>query len=191
MTPLTVVPREGGDTCFDHPNTALSGAPAADPMDEVTRARLRRLIAGWLGEFATLDLHLDLLDARGAWYAEAALGAWTRTHPDSFFGVVRHVVRTQLPGPTPDPDLEGWLALGVPDEPMLAERWRALRILRHGSAARARLHPRTQEPVGSVARVDEIVRSWPDEHFDGFSLAYARLEQVLERRGVVLPPVTR
>lgn len=41
-------------------------APAAGALDELSRARLRRLLASFLGEFATLDAHLDLLDTRGA-----------------------------------------------------------------------------------------------------------------------------
>jgi hypothetical protein len=190
MTRLAAVP-DGRDAADHGCSAALADAPAAGPVDEVTRVRLRRLIAGWLGEFGTLDLHLDLLDARGAWYAEAALGAWTRNQPDSFFGVVRHVVRTQLPGPPPDPDLEGWLAAGVPVDSLLAARWEKLNALRHRSAHRVAAVARVVATEPSVGRMDEIVRSWPEQHFDGFTLAYARLEQVLDRRGIVLPPVER
>lgn len=39
-------------------------------------------MASHLGEFPTLDAHLDLLDARGGWYAERALGAWASRHPE-------------------------------------------------------------------------------------------------------------
>jgi hypothetical protein len=190
MTRLAAVP-DGRAAADSDRASSLTDAPAAGPVDEVTRARLRRLLAGWLGEFGTLDLHLDLLDARSAWYAEAALGAWTKNQPDSFFGVVRHVVRTQFPGPLPDPDLEGWLAAGVPDDSLLSTRWEELNVLRYQPSYRVEARPRAAARAPSVARVDEIVRSWPEEHFDGFTLAYARLEQVLDRRGIVLPPVAR
>ena len=149
------------------------------------------MIVAHLGEFPALDLHLDLLDARGAWYAERALGAWTKSHPDSFFGLVRHVVRTQIPGPVPDPDLEGWLGAGVPEGLVLRDRWTMLNALRYPAVRRIEAVPRDADPATSVIRVDEILTGWPDRLFDGFVLAYAKLEQVLERRSLPLPPIDR
>lgn len=51
--------------------------PAAAPLVEVSRARLRRILVDQFGEFPTLDLHLALLDTRWAWYAELAIGSWS------------------------------------------------------------------------------------------------------------------
>ena len=166
----------------------------------IRRRRLRWMrslvyvCVGWwwrIWEFAALDLHLGLLDARGAWNAERALGAWTKTYPDSFFGLVRHVVRTQLAGPVPDPDLEGWLAAGLPDDALLELRWRTLNGLRYPAGRCVKASPRAAEPAVSVSRFDGVVLTWPEDLFDGFVLAYAKLEQVLERRSLVLPPVDR
>lgn len=161
-------------------------------MDEVTRVRLRRLLVGYLGEFATLDLHLDLLDARGAWYAEASLAAWTRSNPGAFFGLVRHVVRTQLGGPAPVPDIEGWLAAGVPSGDLLAQRWNTLNTLRYPRPRWLPATPRTQTGVpASVTHLDAVIGAWPEDLFDEFVLAYAKVTQVLERRRVPLPPITQ
>lgn len=163
--------------------------PAAGPIDDVTRARLRRLLVRFFGDFSTLDRHLDLLDARGAWYAEAALGAWTPKHPDSFFGLVRHVVRTQVAGPAPAPDLEGWLEAGIPDaDAVLAERWRYVHELRYPAGRRTKEHPRGRVDH-AITETDTVVAAWPDEEWDRFVLAYVKLEQVLERRSLAIPSI--
>lgn len=165
-----------------------SASPAAGPLDALSRARLRRVLAGYLGEFPTLDAHLDLLDTRGAWYAEKALGAWSAEHPDSFFGLVRHVVRTQLDGSPPAPDIEAWLAAGRPADDVVAPTWDTMLAFRY---------PRSHRPVtterrtadAAVTRVDDIVADWPTGQLDGFLRAYGALEQILERRHFMVPPI--
>lgn len=168
--------------------TPIGDPPEAGPLDELSRARVRRLLAGFFGEFPTLDAHLALMDTRGAWYAERALGAWSASQPDAFFGVVRHVVRTQMPGPVPTPDVEGWLAAGRPDAVDLAPLWDELNTHRYSTARRAPADPRRGSKDG-VTAFDDIVRGWPGGCLDRFVLAYASLEQVLERRAMVLPPI--
>lgn len=185
MTRLHSVPGRASE----HGQTDLGRPPAAAPLDQITRARLRRLLVSFFGEFATLDRHLDLVDARGAWYAEAALGAWSPEQPDGFFGLVRHVVRTQLDGPAPAPDIEGWLRAGVPagDEELVG-RWRHIRLL-HPDHQREPEHPRV-EITAAIAATDEVVASWPAEHWGAFVLAYVKLERVLTRRAITLPPIS-
>jgi hypothetical protein len=165
-----------------------SAAPAARPLDELSRVRLRRVLAGWLGECPTLDAHLALLDTRGAWYAEKAMGAWSADVPDSFFGLVRHVVRTQLDGPPPQPDIEGWLAAGRPADPQLAH---AFDLLHSGRYAPARRPAITTRPATSpgTEHLDAVILGWPTGEFAGFVNAYAKLERVMERRHVTLPPI--
>lgn len=163
--------------------------PAAAPLDEVSRARLRRILIEQFGEFPTLDLHLALLDSRGAWYAELAIGSWSADHPDGFFGLVRHVVRTQIPGPPPDPDLEAWLMAGRPTDPMLAGYWSTLRHFLPASRDVAESARRAAQPTPAVQRVDEILDSWPADLFDRFYHAYAKIENVLMRRTIVIPPI--
>lgn len=162
--------------------------PPPGPLDGFAQARLRRLLVGHLGAFPTLDAHVALLDRRGAWYAERALGAWDTSKPDSFFGLVRHVVRTQLPGPAPQPDVEGWLAAGRPSDAFLATTWDTLNAHRYPTARRV---PATARTVSSPVtdELDAILTAWPADHLDRFAFAYAALENVLERRHVILPPI--
>lgn len=163
--------------------------PAAATLDEISRARLRRILLDQFGDFPTLDLHLTLLDSRGAWYAERAVGSWSTNHPDAFFGLVRHVVRTQLPGPPPDPDLEAWVVAGCPTDPVLAEYWSTLRHFLPAGRDVAESAVRPPEPEAAVQRVDEILASWPADLVDGFCHAYAKIENVLMRRTIVIPPI--
>ena len=171
--------------------------PTAGALDEFTRARVRHLIADRFGDFATLDLHLDLLDTRGAWYAERALDSWSPHLPDSFFGLIHHVVRTQIPGPNPAPDLRSWLAAGRPDHnEFLAHHWDAFnRLAALGKFA----GPDTARGSVTVApavlaaalEVDAILTAWPVEHLAGFELAYLKLPITLARRTIELPPIDR
>jgi hypothetical protein len=101
---------------------------------------------------------------------------------------VRHVVRTQMPGPAPDPDVEAWLAAGVPDDERLAGLWVEINGYRYG-AKRLIATPRSEDPEQAVAHFDVILGGWPDGELERFFLAYAKLEQVLERRAIVLPPI--
>lgn len=166
-------------------------APAAGPLDDLARARIRRQLADRFGDLPALSAHVSLLDARGAWYAARAMTAWPAHAGDAFFGVIRHVVRTQLPGPPPDPDLESWLASGRPADPGLAGAWDELNALRYPPGRR--LQPRHRDPRVSdtVIALDDTLRRWPAGQFDAFTMAYAKLEYVLERREITLPPIDR
>ena len=77
-----------------------------------------------------------------------------------FFGMVRHVIRTQCDGPAPDPDVEGWLAAGRPTAPDPEYAWDLLNLCRYGAdpiGAAVRT-----EPIGaSVANLDDVLRRWP------------------------------
>ena len=167
----------------------LGEAPAPGLVDEVTRTRLRRVMVGFFGEFPTLDLHLGLLDARGAWYAEAALAAWSPQAPDAFFGLVHHVVRSQIPGPAPAPDIERWLEVGAPQgDPLLAERWHALRDARDPRHDDEQPMPRATADA-QIAATDAVVAAWPAELWDRFVLAYVKVEHALASRAIELPPI--
>lgn len=161
--------------------------PIAGPLDELSRARLTRQLRGYLDDTPVLDAHVALLDTRGAWYAAKALGAWAPEHPDSFFGLVRHVVRTQAPGPPPQPDVEGWLAAGRPEGP-LGEIWDGMRGLRHQQSRRPAVTGR-QQLTPAIEHLDEVLLAWPHQHLERFTRAYAALELVLERRHLALPPI--
>ena len=167
--------------------------PPYGPVDEFTRARLRGLIVDRFGDFATLDLHLDLLDSRGAWYAERAMGSWSPNQADAFFGVIRHVIRTQAPGPAPSPDIEGWLEAGRPaHDPALAELWEHINELARVGGFGVPDHDRgsapSETPQAAIA-VDEALTNWPEEQLATFLRTYVNLEIVLRRRNIVLPPI--
>ena len=168
---------------------------AAGPPDQLSLRRLRQLAVAYFGEVRALDEHLALLDARGVLYAEWAMGTWSTERPGSFFGLVRHVVRTQFDGPAPDPDVEGWQAAGRPNDPELGAIWDWLREERYDTQvlhAMAPIAPRSGGVPASVARMDTIVESWPSDHFDDFVFSYVQIARVLERRELVmpLPPAT-
>ena len=169
--------------------------PTAAPVDEFTRARLRHLIADRFGDFETLDLHLDLLDARGTWYAERAMDAWPATQGESFFGVVNHVVATQIPGPAPTPNIEAWLEAGRPThDRCLAEIWDEANGLARSGGFDVPAHDRGSDPVSAdvvaaAQTLDRVLDGWPAEHVVGFLRTYINLKIVLRRRNIVLPPV--
>jgi hypothetical protein len=169
--------------------------PATGPVDEFTRAHLRHLIEDRFGHFATLDLHLDLLDARGAWYAERALDSWSPSLPDSFFGLVNHVVRTQIPGPNPAPDLRSWLAAGRPGhDEFLTHHWDTFNRLAAIGRFAGPNSPRGSvdvdpETLEAARAVDSILTGWPREHLVEFELAYLKLPITLARRQITLPPI--
>lgn len=165
--------------------------PAAGPVDAFTRIRVGRIVAAHLVPSPVMDAHLDLIDARGAWYAEPAAPVWDPDRCDEFFGLVRHVVRTQLPGPDPDPDVETWLAAGRPSDPRLGAAWDLINTARYAPEDRAPARPRTDTPSPGVARVDAIVTGWPPEHLDRFATAYGTVERVMDLGIVTLPPVHR
>jgi hypothetical protein len=168
--------------------------PPPGPVDEFTALRLRRSVLAFFGDVPAIERHLALLDARGAWYATRAMGAWNPQQPGAFFGLVRHVVRTQFPGPAPDPDVEGWVAAGRPADTDVAAAWDLIRDRRYSLPAS---DPAPARPPGvgaeGVLRMDQIVTDWPAEHFDAFVFSYAAIEQVLERRARThpLPPIDR
>ena len=123
--------------------SAMLGQKA--PADQVSLMRLRRVLDLVFGEIPLLEFHLELLDSRGVLYATHAAGSWENDLPEMFFGVVRHVIRTQCDGPSPDPDVEGWLAAGRPEDQRLAGAWDLLNLGRYG-ARTLPATPRTGRP---------------------------------------------
>jgi hypothetical protein len=158
--------------------------------DEISLLRLRRILDQTFGEIPLLDHHLGLLDSRGVLYATHAAGTWKNDLPEMFFGVVRHVIRTQCDGPPPNPDVEGWLAAGRPDEtsdPALTRAWDLINLGRYGAHPLPSV-PR-QTPVDpSVSALDEILTQWP--HLGTFVTTYARVERFLDDANITLPPLT-
>lgn len=166
------------------------GAPAAGPVDAFTRVRLTSMLLGYFGDFPTFGAHLDLLDARGAWYAEQVMAAWSPTQPDAFFGLVAHVVRTQIPGPA-HPDLDAWIAAGQPADPHLAERWAEIRNLKalDGRDRPARRRDAIEPLEDHIEALDAAISTWPPEHWELFLLAYVKLDLTLAHRKITLPPI--
>ena len=176
--------------------TALSAVatldvPEAGPLDKFTRVRITAMLRGYFGDIATLEAHVTLLDTRGAWYAEQVMGAWSDRQPDAFFGLVAHVVRTQLAGPAPQPDLDRWISDGRPADPGLGARWDQVRELKNLDGSQRPLRVRGglpgDSPIGTS--LDDTVAAWPEEHWEKFLLAYLKLDLTLARRGVALPPI--
>jgi hypothetical protein len=124
------------------------------------------------------------------------VGSWSHRQPDSFFGLVRHVVRTQLGGPTPQPDVESWLAAGRPGDPELADLWDHIRALAAQGGLTVPDGDRgsvtaDDDAIAAAETLDGVLTEWPAEHLEEFLLAYVKLEIVLERRGITLPPIGR
>lgn len=166
------------------------GVPDAGPLDEFTRARLTAIARGYFGDLDTLPHHIALLDARGAWYAEQVITEWPEKLPDSFFGVVAHVIATQLPDPAPQPDLDTWLAAGCPDDPVLAARWEQVRGLRSLDGTPRPIFTRPHGDLEPTVRfLDHAIETWPEEHWANFLLAYVKVPFSMARRGFVLPPI--
>jgi hypothetical protein len=157
------------------------------PADQVSLMRLRRVLADRFDEIPLLEHHLDLLDSRGVLYATHTAGIWENELPEIFFGVVRHVVRTQCQGPAPEPDVEGWLATGRPREENLGAIWDQLHLGRYGTPAGSAV-ARGDAPDPGVARLDDVLRRWP--HIPTFITTYARVEHFIDAAGVTLPPLT-
>jgi hypothetical protein len=140
-----------------------------------------------------LDLHLDLLDVRGAWYAERAFTSWSDQHPDSFFGLVQWVVAEQMPGPVPQPDVYSWLGAGRPNAERLASVWDSVFTLCATADPQfdARLPERRPEVHAAAARLETRLAEWPDDLFETFVLAYVKLPLVLRRKRFVMPAIGR
>lgn len=158
--------------------------------DEVSIMRLRRVLDRTFGEIPNLEHHLALLDSRGVLYATHAVSCWENDRPEMFFGVVRHVIRTQCDGPPPSPDVEGWLTAGRPDDaqhPHLALKWDLLNLARYGRQALPAV-PRSAEPDPGVSGMDAILDQWPD--LPAFVTAYARVERFIDSAAITLPPLT-
>lgn len=161
--------------------------PKASP-DEIAIARLRRVVAIQFGDVPLLDAHLSLLDSRGVLYATHVAEHWSDQTVEFFFGIVRHVVRSQCDGPAPDPDVEGWLATGRPEDPTLGFAWDTINAVRYPTSTRpATTRSAATEPA--IARMDEIVADWPD-HITTFARTYCQLEAFIELRGITIPPIT-
>lgn len=154
--------------------------------DEMSLARLRRAIGDHLGDVPLLDAHLALLDSRGVLYATHAIENWSDLHPAEFFGMVRHVIRTQCDGPAPDPDVEGWLAAGRPEDERLGLSWDLLNVVRYGNDALPAT-PRPALVAPAIEAFDELLRTWD---VGAFADAYCKMELFLSLRGVTLPPLT-
>lgn len=165
----------------------------AGPVDAFTKARLRVMLTEALGPMQALDLHLDLLDVRGAWYAERAFTSWTRTQPDSFFGLVQWVVATQMPGPAPQPDVYSWLGAGRPTDLRLAQLWDSAFSLcaQLDPEFDSRLPERGPDTDAIAARLEAHLAAWPDELLETLLLAYVKLPLVLRRKRFVVPPIGR
>lgn len=168
----------------------LGEAPGPGPVDAVTERRLRRAIDMHLGEVRNLDAHLGLLDARGAWYGLHTAAAWDPAQGEAFFGLVRHAVRTLMPGPVPAPDIEGWLAAGRPAQVRLAGAWSRILEARYpGCAVGSLPFPLVARPSRTDHHVDAIIDRWPTGGFGGFVHAYATLEATLDTHAISLPDV--
>jgi hypothetical protein len=157
------------------------------PADEIAIARLRRVLATHFGHVPYLDAHLALLDRRGVTYASHIAADWQGPSADMLFGVVRHVVRTQCVGPTPQPDIEGWLAAGRPDQADLGSAWDLLHLCRYGHD-QPHPQPRPAAADEPITALDAVIRSWPGP-LGTFATAYARVERFIEQHGVQLPPI--
>ena len=159
--------------------------PKAVP-DEMSLARLRRAIGVHLGDVPLLDAHLALLDSRGVLYATHAIRNWSDLHPEAFFGLVRHVIRTQCEGPAPNPDVEGWLAAGRPVDDELGLAWDLLNVVRYGNdALPTTLRPALVAP--EIEAFDELLSAWD---VGAFADAYCKMELFISLRGVSLPALT-
>jgi hypothetical protein len=158
------------------------------PADELSLMRLRRVLAEEFGDIPRLEAHLELLDSRGVLYATHAASAWKGDAPAMFFGMVRHVIRTQCDGPAPDPDVEGWLAAGRPTEPDLEYAWDLVNLCRYGTDPSGA--PRRHGPIDpAVALLDDVLRRWPG-HVGTFATPYGRVEHALESSKLILPPLS-
>lgn len=155
--------------------------------DEVAITRLRRVLAVHLGEIPQLDAHLALLDSRGVLYAAHAAENWSDLTASTFFGLVRHVIRTQCEGPVPDPDVEGWLAAGRPADRDLGDAWDLLNLARYTADPPAPT-PRPAGVAPAIEQFDSMLRSWP-AHMSTFAGTYCRLEWFIERNAIAIPPI--
>lgn len=169
-----------------HHAPVTAAPPAAGPLDEVGRARITHRLTRHFGPTPTLAPHVALLDARDAWYAARVLPAWPATDPDAFFGLVRHVVRTQMPGEAPTPDIEGWLAAGRPGG-ALGALWDAVALARYPDPDRRPRSPRPSGAPAAVTEVDRVLAGWPAAHLDGFLRAYAVVEALIDAGAIRLP----
>ena len=157
--------------------------------DQVSITRLRRVLRDHFDEIPLLEAHLALLDSRGVLYATHAAANWAQSNPDTFFGLVRHVVRTQSDDAPPDPDVEGWLAAGRPsNDQRLGDAWDLINVSRY-STDPLPATPRPTMTSPEVERFDEVLRQWP-AHVATFATAYWRVEWAIEARGIELPPIT-
>ena len=165
----------------------------AGPVDEFTRARLRVMLTEAFGHMPALNLHLDLLDVRGAWYAERAFTSWSDQHPDAFFGLVQWVVAEQMPGPSPEPDVYSWLGTGRPADARLATLWDSVFTLCANADPQfyTRLPEVDPEVEAAAARLETRLAGWPDELLENFVLAYVKLPLVLRRKRFAMPAIGR
>ena len=81
------------------------------------------------------------------------------------------------------------MVTGRPSDPVLAGYWTTLRHFLPAGRDVAVSASRAAQPAPAVQRVDEVLGSWPTDLFDRFCHAYAKIENVLMRRTIVIPPI--
>lgn len=170
-----------------------AGSPAESPqppayaeLDPISRARLRRLAEQHLDWTPALEHHLDMVDARGAWYAEHVIEQWSTAKADAFWGLVNNYVRNHLPDRGPVLDVAAWVAAGAPERTDVAARWEEVSsclppalVVAAGTVSRA-----------EVAYMDDLVAAWPNDLWLHFWHAYVVIEEILHVTGLTIPVLT-
>lgn len=81
------------------------------------------------------------------------------------------------------------MVAGRPTDSLLGDYWATLRHFLPAGADVAETASRAAQATPAAQRVDEILTSWPADLFDRFCHAYAKIENVLMRRTIVMPPI--
>jgi hypothetical protein len=168
------------------PAAGQSTPPAYADLDAISRARLRRLAEQYLDATPALELHLDLVDARGAWYAEHVITRWRPDRPDAFWALVGHYVRTHMPDHGTKLDLARWVAAGIPEDAAIHERWEDVATT---------FSPDAVASAGSVDResvpyMDDLIAAWPEHLWNHFWHTYVHTTTIFECANLPLPAVT-
>lgn len=176
-------PASGPPACGD-----VAEVPDYAPLDPFTRSRIRGQLIDRFGKFSTLDLHLDLLDRRGAWYLERVMGAWPAdVSPDGLFAVAHNVVRTQMAGPAPSPDLDAWILADRPSSPLLAAIWEFTDSRIRPTLDDAEVVRNQADTSAAAAEVTSLLARLDDAERDIFLTVYVVLGAAVRERP--LPPI--